>query len=658
MEEQRLLREVNRAAEEDDAEAVEAAAARLLALSPGDADARELRGTALLRLNRLDEAAEALDGLEAPSARFALSYTAYKQLLRHEACLALLEGLKAELGLGPDAGPQEEGSLGAGVLHLEAQARYRAGEFDACADVYARHFAGDDGDEELAANRVAAAVGAGRAAEARALADACPSPSFEVEYNAACALVAAGELDAARGRLEAAERLCREQLGDEDAEELASELAVMQAQRGYVEQLLGNAAAAAALYAEALRGAPDAANVLVTANNNVVSLRGRDEKVFDSLKRSDRCLRVPPAKMSAEQLSGVRLNRCLLMLNSNNKGAECRALAERLAADQPDRAGPVLVLAQQLMRDGRADECRRALRDFCARKTAAPADADRCRLALAHVELAQGGGGAAAAAAAARELRAVQGLRHSPAWVATVVALLERAGAPREEAAAVLDEAVAHHKGAGGAGPALGLLLEKSAEMRVAQGRGADAVALFDALVRERSDDPLVVASAVVASARVDPGSSVRFARHLPPVPGAEAVDAEELERGAAPRARGDRGGAGKRGVAADNDDEEAMEARRALRGPRKRKKRVRYPKGFDPENPGPPPDPERWLPRWARKKGRKGRRRRGDQMRGPQGSMPTADAAPASPPRAAPTPEKRAPPPGIKGKKKRAGRR
>lgn len=29
-----------------------------------------------------------------------------------------------------------------------------------------------------------------------------------------------------------------------------------------------------------------------------------------------------------------------------------------------------------------------------------------------------------------------------------------------------------------------------------------------------------------------------------------------------------------------------------------KRKRKPRYPKGFDPANPGPPPDPERWLPK------------------------------------------------------------
>jgi len=32
---------------------------------------------------------------------------------------------------------------------------------------------------------------------------------------------------------------------------------------------------------------------------------------------------------------------------------------------------------------------------------------------------------------------------------------------------------------------------------------------------------------------------------------------------------------------------------------PMKRKRKAKLPKGFDPENPGPMPDPERWLPKW-----------------------------------------------------------
>lgn len=48
-----------------------------------------------------------------------------------------------------------------------------------------------------------------------------------------------------------------------------------------------------------------------------------------------------------------------------------------------------------------------------------------------------------------------------------------------------------------------------------------------------------------------------------------------------------------------------------------KTKKKIKYPKNFDPENPGPMPDPERWLPKWQRSKGKKKLR-----LKGPQGDV------------------------------------
>merc|ERR1719188_2630939 len=55
----------------------------------------------------------------------------------------------------------------------------------------------------------------------------------------------------------------------------------------------------------------------------------------------------------------------------------------------------------------------------------------------------------------------------------------------------------------------------------------------------------------------------------------------------------------------------------------RRRKRKPRYPKGFDPENPGPPPDPERWLPKRERAEFKKRMRKRDKALaRGPQGAM------------------------------------
>ena len=53
---------------------------------------------------------------------------------------------------------------------------------------------------------------------------------------------------------------------------------------------------------------------------------------------------------------------------------------------------------------------------------------------------------------------------------------------------------------------------------------------------------------------------------------------------------------------------------------PKKRNKKVKYPKGFDPKNPGSDPDPERWLPKWQRSKYKRLAKKRGLYLKGAQG--------------------------------------
>ena len=53
---------------------------------------------------------------------------------------------------------------------------------------------------------------------------------------------------------------------------------------------------------------------------------------------------------------------------------------------------------------------------------------------------------------------------------------------------------------------------------------------------------------------------------------------------------------------------------------PKKRNRKVKYPKGFDPANPGPEPDVERWLPKWQRSKYKRIAKKRGMYLKGAQG--------------------------------------
>merc|ERR1711998_384296 len=54
---------------------------------------------------------------------------------------------------------------------------------------------------------------------------------------------------------------------------------------------------------------------------------------------------------------------------------------------------------------------------------------------------------------------------------------------------------------------------------------------------------------------------------------------------------------------------------------PKKRTNRkIRYPKDFDPKNPGPLPDPERWLPKYQRSRFKKMAKKKGKYIKGAQG--------------------------------------
>merc|ERR1712146_581142 len=75
--------------------------------------------------------------------------------------------------------------------------------------------------------------------------------------------------------------------------------------------------------------------------------------------------------------------------------------------------------------------------------------------------------------------------------------------------------------------------------------------------------------------------------------------------------------------------DKEGAAKAEAIKKKRKRNRKIRYPKNFDPENPGPPPDPERWLPKRERSEFKKRMKKRDKALaRGPQGSMPVDDQA------------------------------
>ena len=53
---------------------------------------------------------------------------------------------------------------------------------------------------------------------------------------------------------------------------------------------------------------------------------------------------------------------------------------------------------------------------------------------------------------------------------------------------------------------------------------------------------------------------------------------------------------------------------------PKVKNKKTKFPKSYDPLNPGQMPDPERWLPKWQRSRFKKLAKKKGLYLKGAQG--------------------------------------
>jgi signal recognition particle subunit SRP72 len=231
----------------------------------------------------------------------------------------------------------------------------------------------------------------------------------------------------------------------------------------------------------------------------------------------------------------------------------------------------------------------------------------------------------------------------APAATATLAAVLDLAG-DADAADAALDAMLAGSAAGGKTDGARKTSLVppaatlRAADRALARGHAAEAAAAYAAVadgtgavaVDDETRGAALAGAARAAVSLGDLDAAERFASaasELTPVAGASrALDADALEEAlpasvvaraaelekkmaakSSKRGAGDFGSSGQAGV-----NEPKKRARK--------KKTIAYPKGFDPKNPGPPPDPERWLPLRERASF-KGKRKKQVTVRGAQGA-------------------------------------
>uniref|UniRef100_A0A0G4HTR3 Signal recognition particle subunit SRP72 n=1 Tax=Chromera velia CCMP2878 TaxID=1169474 RepID=A0A0G4HTR3_9ALVE len=424
--------------------------------------------------------------------------------------------------------------------------------------------------------------------------------------------------------------------------------------------------------------------VMAIASNNRVAAKPEGTSLFDSLKRIEIATRDSlEYRMTERQQAAIALNKCIVQLQAG-KVEECRQALKAAKQRFPDHPRVCLVEAALLMKERKQAKAEELLRSFVEAsgkgkgKQAAGGQRERDEVAMS-LAFHKAKHGAFTEAAAI--LEGIQGrYLGNPNFLAAYVAVLQKAK-DTDGAVKVLNEAIAFCKKSGGQKRStqqekqnLKDILLSSAELCLKLKRWDDAGAYFKQILDEvDSADPSALCGMVAASALSGKKDEARsFQRKLKLPDDVKRLDATELESRPLPKIQKTKrmqaakaenaeriakslqgrpvgqtgsaegvpllqrdkkeedGGEGSPSAAAASSSSasalasagvaaEGGEGATALK--KKRKKKIRYPKNFDPNNPGPPPDPERWLPKRERAEYKKMMAKRKNLSRGPQGA-------------------------------------
>jgi tetratricopeptide (TPR) repeat protein len=517
---------------------------------------------------------------------------------------------------------------------------------------------------EIATNLMAALVLSGYPADALMIKSGM-GEFYELEYNAGCAAIAAKNWAAAVDAMTDAEHLYRD-IMEEEEEDVDRGLSPILVQRAYLDHVCGNIQEAQRQYAAIVRDRrADAASLAVAANNaavatgqlamgkhqmlvkrqaNQISLQGessmfvttmahttmhdpadvdrdRHAAVFDALKKMKATSgRDVERKLTYHQRRAMARNRAILLVQMGRYDA-CRLEVDKLISDFPSDPLVPLIDASLVARKSGLEYADKLLQSS---KNSGSDVVRAARVALA-VE--------------AREPeRAIELLTSlfpgRAAAIATAAWILEHSGN--------LGDATALFENAAKQYPAMKMAVKKSlAAMFLRNGNYKDAAAVLNEVLLDSLGDDLTLGQLVLATSYFDADEAERLSEQLPSPEEGDRIDGESLESLPPPRKRN----AAARSLSS-KDEALASDSRRSAeraqspstpgtqlseskKPVKKRKRKKVLPKDYDPL--GPPPDPERWLPKTLRSSYKKKKKARSNEInfRGAQGAdAAAADAA------------------------------
>eukprot|EP00188_Purpureofilum_apyrenoidigerum_P003577 Plantae.Rhodophyta-Purpureofilum_apyrenoidigerum.ctg37863.p1 GENE.Plantae.Rhodophyta-Purpureofilum_apyrenoidigerum.ctg37863~~Plantae.Rhodophyta-Purpureofilum_apyrenoidigerum.ctg37863.p1 ORF type:complete len:706 (-),score=172.85 Plantae.Rhodophyta-Purpureofilum_apyrenoidigerum.ctg37863:303-2315(-) len=511
--------------------------------------------------------------------------------------------------------------------HLEAQILNRKGDFAGAAASYRgmlesstrrglRWLTSRASDEEnvkkaeIVTNLCFSLVSGNNPDETIALENQTPDAvSSEMLFNVACAWIAKGDFTKANVVLKRAHEKAVEIFEAEGIAEvdMKDELAGLVTQMAFVRSCLGDESGAEAQYTDVLKGEVSDIGVAAVASNNLTAVRWEAPN-RKNLNLSKRMKATTVAgiehKLTDVQRKILGINRLTIDVEISKFDA-CHEELEQLRKLYEGDDALYLVEASMHKAAGdteKAEQTVRKIEDF----------EEQCA-ALSQIRLDSGNPIGAG--------DALSQLQASPAAIATAAVLYEGAGR-LDLACDVLRKSAVNWKNAD-KGPLAVCALRELANLYMRSEKFIEAMDALNELLTLQPGDEAALALLVVAASNVNGDEAQRYAKQLPNIQGTEELDAAALEALVIPRKRALEAETRRKDKTVENGK---IETNVVNIKKKKKKKKTKRPAHLPPD--APPPDPERWLPKYMRSGYKKRRSRNVGLARGSQGAGLVATAA------------------------------
>uniref|UniRef100_A0A671UVK3 Signal recognition particle subunit SRP72 n=1 Tax=Sparus aurata TaxID=8175 RepID=A0A671UVK3_SPAAU len=406
------------------------------------------------------------------------------------------------------------------LKELYGQVLYRLERYDDCKSVYTDLIRNsqDEYEEERKTN-LAAVVASMSQWENAPLEDlGLPESTYELCYNAACALIGQGQFTEALNKLRQAEgQFC----SDVTEEDIESELAVIHSQMAYIMQLQGRTDEALQLYNQVIKLKPSDVGLLAVTANNIITIN-RDQNVFDSKKK----VKLTNAegveyKLAKKQLQAIDLNKALLAMYTN-QADQCRKLSSSLQSQNPGHPRPVLIQVAQLCREKQHSRAIELLQQFSDQH---PESASSIKLTMAQLYLVQGH-----VTKACDVLRSIEEFRHKSGMISALVTMYSHEE-DIDSAIDIFKQAIEHYQSEQPGSAAHLALVREAANYKLKYGRKKEAISDLEQLWKQNTNDIHTLAQLISAYSLVDTDKAKSLSKHLPSADTmAFNVDVDELE--------------------------------------------------------------------------------------------------------------------------------